>query len=54
MPMKLLAKCPHCDLTVEGDLTKVESLFGFRTMANGRKIFQSYCRVCRTKHKRDK
>lgn len=54
MPMKLIAKCPHCGLTVDGDLTKIENRFGFRTMANGKKIFQSYCRVCRAKNKRVK
>lgn len=28
---------------------KLDKLFGFRTMENGNKIPQSYCKVCRSK-----
>lgn len=50
MPSILSAKCPCCNKTAEGDLNKIEELFGFRNMgASGKKIAQSYCRVCRSK-----
>ncbi|BCI77673.1 hemagglutinin [Vibrio parahaemolyticus] len=49
MPSELSAQCPCCKKTAEGDLNLIEELFGFRTMANGKKIAQSYCRVCRGK-----
>ena len=49
MPYNLNVKCPCCDKTVNNDLNKIEELFGFRTMENGNKIPQSYCKVCRSK-----
>ncbi|HIF9180009.1 TPA: hemagglutinin [Photobacterium damselae] len=49
MPSELSAQCPCCKKTAEGDLNQIEELFGFRNMTNGKKIAQSYCRVCRSK-----
>jgi len=49
MPYNLNAKCPYCGKTVNNDLNKIEELFGFRTMENGKKIPQSYYKVCRSK-----
>ena len=49
MPYNLKEECPCCGKTVNNDLNKIEELFGFRTMKNGNKIPQSYCKVCRSK-----
>ena len=50
MPSTLSAACPCCKTKVSGDLKKIDSVFGFRTMKDGKQIAQSYCRKCRSKH----
>lgn len=50
MSSVLLAKCPCCGVSTTGDLNEIENVFGFRNMNNGKKICQSYCRNCRSKH----
>ena len=40
------AKCPQCDRRAYSEQT-VESEFGYRTMADGKTIVQSWCRECR-------
>ena len=40
------AQCPCCEKFANG-LDKIEELFGFRNMGDGRRIPQSYCRACR-------
>lgn len=47
MPFKLEAKCPCCGVEAKHNLKELERIFGFRIMANGEKILQSYCRKCR-------
>ncbi len=49
MPSELSAECPCCGKKAEGNLNLIEDLFGFRNMSDGKKIAQSYCRVCRSK-----
>lgn len=49
MPSTLQAKCPCCNKTAKGDINKIEEIFGFRNMDSGKRIAQSYCRVCRRK-----
>ena len=49
MAYELYAKCPCCGKEAKNDINEIERLFGFRTMANGRTIPQSYCRNCRSK-----
>lgn len=48
MPYSLIAECPCCGKEALDDINKIEELFGFRKMDDGRKIPQSYCRVCRS------
>ncbi len=43
---KEFAECPCCTKRAD-DLDKIEELFGFRNMDDGRRIPQSYCRDCR-------
>ncbi|MCG3865811.1 MULTISPECIES: hemagglutinin [unclassified Photobacterium] len=50
MSSVLQAECPCCGLLTAGDLNEIEKLFGFRNMKDGKKICQSYCRHCRSKH----
>lgn len=47
MSYQIQANCPCCKLQATNDLNKIEELFGFRTVENGRLIPQSYCRRCR-------
>lgn len=49
MPYKIYAECPCCKKRANG-INEIEELFGFRTMANEKKIPQSYCRNCRSAH----
>jgi len=50
MPYELSAKCPcrACNVEASKDYNKIDLLFGFRNMGDGRKIPQSYCRKCRS------
>lgn len=41
------AECPCCQKKAEGS-EDIERLFGYRTMADGKVIPQSYCRACRS------
>lgn len=50
MPSTLSASCPCCKITADGDIRKIDEVFGFRNMSNGKQIAQSYCRKCRGKH----
>ncbi|WP_022943184.1 hypothetical protein [Psychromonas hadalis] len=51
MPSILKAQCPCCNIVASGDLKKMDEFFGFRNMKDtGKKIAQSYCRNCRSKH----
>ncbi len=45
MPNIIRAECPHCGKTANGK-DKIDELFGWRTV-NGKKVPQSWCRVCR-------
>ena len=49
MPSTLNAKCPCCGKEANGDLNKIEEIFGFRKMEDGKRIAQSYCKNCRSK-----
>jgi hypothetical protein len=44
--MPVLASCPCCAMKA-ATAERVEELFGYRTMANGKTIVQSWCRECR-------
>jgi hypothetical protein len=46
--MPVLASCPCCEHKEATTAVRVEELFGYRTMANGKTIVQSWCRECRT------
>lgn len=50
MPYQLSAKCPcrACNTEASKDYNKIDRLFGFRNMGDGRKIPQSYCKKCRS------
>ena len=41
------AICPCCEREAYGN-REIEELFGYRNMGDGRRIPQSYCRVCRS------
>jgi hypothetical protein len=45
--MPVLASCPCCEHKKATTAERVEELFGYRTMANGKTIVQSWCRECR-------
>ncbi|POE40957.1 hypothetical protein BV920_07260 [Pectobacterium odoriferum] len=47
MPFEIEAICPCCQKEARGDLNKIQEIFGFRKVSDGRLIPQSYCRVCR-------
>lgn len=49
MPYGVYAECPCCGITAKGE-EEIEQEFGYRTMANGNVIPQSYCRLCRSAH----
>lgn len=46
MPYKINATCPCCNKQANG-YDEITEKFGWRTMENGKKIPQSYCRACR-------
>jgi len=45
--MPVLASCPCCERKEATTAEQVEELFGYRTMADGKTIVQSWCRECR-------
>ncbi len=45
--MPVLASCPCCEHKEATTAEQVEELFGYRTMADGKTIVQSWCRECR-------
>jgi len=45
--MPVLASCPCCEHKEASTAEQVEELFGYRTMADGKTIVQSWCRECR-------
>lgn len=47
MPYGIYAECPHCKIKAHGE-DEITKVFGYRTMATGQTIPQSYCRKCRT------
>ena len=48
MPHKIEAECPKCDKKAK-NFEEIEKMFGWR-VPGGKKIPQSYCRACRSKH----
>lgn len=50
MPHVVNAECPVCGKTANG-YNEIEEKFGWR-FVNGKKIPQSYCIACRSKHKK--
>lgn len=48
MPFELEAKCPCCGKEAKRDKKRIEQEFGWRNLADGKEIPQSYCRVCRS------
>ena len=44
---EVLASCPCCEHKEATTAEQVEELFGYRTMADGKTIVQSWCRECR-------
>ncbi|MEZ9453135.1 hypothetical protein [Vibrio splendidus] len=48
-PEGVIAQCPSptCNTTAK-TTQEVEAYFGYRTMMNGKKLAQSYCRKCRS------
>ena len=46
--MPVLASCPCCEHKEASTAEQVEELFGYRTMADGKTIVQSWCRECRS------
>ena len=52
MPHGELAKCPcndrGCTTPIAHGREEIERLFGYRTMADGKVIPQSFCRACRS------
>lgn len=46
-PAPVLASCPCCEHKEATTAEQVEELFGYRTMADGKTIAQSWCRECR-------
>lgn len=45
-PLPVLASCPCCSKKAIMEV-QIEQLFGYRTMADGKTIVQSWCRECR-------